>query len=572
MSFNNPSEDFIFNCFDPRRRNDIVYPEQAGITHPDPDYFVKRTKALPCYNYMYVFEYVLSGKGYIECDGRTYTVEAGDFYFLNRRIEVYYYADKKNPYEKIWINIGGSYLNMMVEAYHLTMPVLVCHMNAEKHIRKLHDILRGAHKKTLRSCYPDLMHCFIDLFEDINNYLNMTTKNENLFERICKYIDNNLCFPLNVDNIAKNFFISRSTLFRLFIKNYGSSPKKYITERKIELAKNILPDRSIKTEDIASLLHFSDKKHFSTTFKKLVGVTPARYRFGLTEVNKLKSNIKPGTVIWQYSTIASRSTDPFEWQADGMGYVIRTKNGRFIVIDGGSEIDAGSFINLIQHESFIERPNIAIWILTHPHKDHYGVLAAISDEQFLKRQIKIDSVAFNIPDKYTESNGYCMDREIDKIRSIPSRLRSSYICPHSGEKICIDNVELQFLFTPEDKIFDNSNDLSLIFKIKTGNKSVMITGDAYDRPLNMVTNRYDKDLLKCDFCQAAHHGLNGGSIEFYNIVSPYIVFVPSSQPAYDAMLTGKYKFASSTYANRKLLLSAKEVCLAAKGNFSYVLD
>jgi AraC-like DNA-binding protein len=572
MGYNIRSDEFIFTNKNPRHQDDLVYIEQAGITRPDPDYYMKRTKILPCYKYLYVFEYVLSGKGYIECDGKTYEVSAGDFYFLNRRIEVYYHADKNDPFEKIWINISGSFINLMVEAYHLNMPVLVCRMDAEKYIRKLHDIMIGARGKSIESAYPDIMHCFIDLFRDIDNYLNMTAKNDDLYERICKYIDSNLCFPISVDDIAKNFYISRSTLFRLFIEKYGNSPKKYILDQKIQLAKSILPDYSIKIEDIASLLHFSDKKHFSTTFKKLTGVPPANYRFGLTESYKNKSGLEPGVFIWQYSTIVSRSTETFNWQADGMGYVIRTGTGKFIVIDGGTEKDAGELIDLISRESFTERPDIAVWILTHPHGDHYGALAEIADEQFLKRHIKLDAVAFNIPNTYTGANGNCLDGNIKKIREIPSRMRCGYIRPRSGEKIIIDDVELQFFFTPEDQIFDDANELSLIFKISTEKKSVMITGDSYSRPLHMVAERYDRNLLKCDFCQAAHHGLNGGSSTFYHIVAPDVVFVPASKPAYDAMMTGKYSTSPSTYANRELMQNAKEICLAANGNMCYKLN
>ena len=55
----------------------------------------------------------------------------------------------------------------------------------------------------------------------------------------------------------------------------------------------------------------------------------------------------------------------------GMSYMIRLSDGRFILIDGGNDIDADcrKLFACLKAQSPFEKPVIAAWILSHPHCD-----------------------------------------------------------------------------------------------------------------------------------------------------------------------------------------------------------
>ena len=57
----------------------------------------------------------------------------------------------------------------------------------------------------------------------------------------------------------------------------------------------------------------------------------------------------------------------------GMSYVIRLSDGRFIVIDGGRELqpDCDRLFQVLKKGSDNPKPIIAAWIMTHPHSDHF---------------------------------------------------------------------------------------------------------------------------------------------------------------------------------------------------------
>ena len=60
-----------------------------------------------------------------------------------------------------------------------------------------------------------------------------------------------------------------------------------------------------------------------------------------------------------------------------MGYVLRTSDGKTIVIDGGTVQDADNLkAQILQYGDKVD-----VWFLTHPHKDHVGAFITMMTEQ-----------------------------------------------------------------------------------------------------------------------------------------------------------------------------------------------
>ena len=108
-------------------------------------------------------------------------------------------------------------------------------------------------------------------------------KQDTTSKMIANYIDNNLDQEINCDDICKSFFISRTTLFNIFKKNFGVSISNYIVSKRIEKSKELL-----KTDmpicKIAEKVGIADSSYFGKIFCKHVGMSPSKYR------SNLKSN------------------------------------------------------------------------------------------------------------------------------------------------------------------------------------------------------------------------------------------------------------------------------------------
>ena len=260
--------------------NSVFFVESAGINAPCASYLVERTREKADTQSIYVFEYVTSGKGYIECDGRKYTVQAGDFYFLNRLHSHCYYSDAEDPYSKIWINARGRLLDGLVNAYGLTDGVMVIPASkAGALIERVHGLLRGIHAENADETMTDCARVMCDLLITVaTEYRKVQRATVSTAERIKDYIDSGLVYNISLDDIAQHFYLNKSYIISIFSAKYGFTPKQYILERKMQAARTMLEENLYGISEIADVLNFSSSQHFSSSFKKKMGMSPDEYR------------------------------------------------------------------------------------------------------------------------------------------------------------------------------------------------------------------------------------------------------------------------------------------------------
>lgn len=65
---------------------------------------------------------------------------------------------------------------------------------------------------------------------------------------------------------------------RCFKDFTGSSPQAYLTDMRIEQAKDLLSNTSFQIAEIAELVGYSDPLYFSRIFKKKTGYSPNEYK------------------------------------------------------------------------------------------------------------------------------------------------------------------------------------------------------------------------------------------------------------------------------------------------------
>ena len=92
------------------------------------------------------------------------------------------------------------------------------------------------------------------------------------------YIRKHIYEDIDLDTLANIACLSKSHFIRLFKKEWGVTPQKYITQKKIERAQLILATDDVPVKGIANMLAFEDYSYFNRVFKKQTGKTPLEYR------------------------------------------------------------------------------------------------------------------------------------------------------------------------------------------------------------------------------------------------------------------------------------------------------
>lgn len=96
--------------------------------------------------------------------------------------------------------------------------------------------------------------------------------------RVCDYIEAHLGEALRLDDLAALAELSPFHFSRGFKAATGVGVHRYVQERRLELACNLLKASDLPIFDIAKACGFASQSHFTTVFRVRIGTTPARFR------------------------------------------------------------------------------------------------------------------------------------------------------------------------------------------------------------------------------------------------------------------------------------------------------
>ena len=92
------------------------------------------------------------------------------------------------------------------------------------------------------------------------------------------YLQENYARPISLEDMALRMHMSKYHFARLFQAYAHTSPYAYLTDLRINAAREMLHMSDASVHEIGEQVGFGDCNTFIRLFKKRCGVTPARYR------------------------------------------------------------------------------------------------------------------------------------------------------------------------------------------------------------------------------------------------------------------------------------------------------
>jgi AraC-like DNA-binding protein len=237
--------------------------------------------------------YSISGGKQFLIDKRLYSINPGDVFVINQYESHYLTQIDETIHERIVLPIHPKFLKQIS-----TKETDLSYCFTHRHNNFSHKLsLTNEHQK--RFLYfinkiasadgygQDLLEhtAFIELlillnriyFENQKNYSekNALTYNKQVDDFLA-YINKNIGHPITIKELASNFYLSESYICRIFKVATGMTINKYITARRISIAKALLAnDLSAKEACIKS--GYNDYSNFVKSFTKAVGISPKKY-------------------------------------------------------------------------------------------------------------------------------------------------------------------------------------------------------------------------------------------------------------------------------------------------------
>ena len=202
-----------------------------------------------------------------------------------------------------------------------------------------------------------------------------------------------------------------------------------------------------------------------------------------------------------------------------MSFVIKTKNGKLIVVDGGLPEDAPHLVETIK--SF--GTEVSAWILSHPHSDHGGAFAKIAENGF--EGLQINAFYYNIIDQawYDKFESHRAGM-VNTIRNAIAKLPAGVSHMTSkGEVYYVDGVAIHVLNNPYWIESNSINNSSVVFRLDFDNGTrVLFLGDMGPQAGESLKAEVPASELKADIVQMAHHGQYGVNKDVYELIAPKV--------------------------------------------------
>jgi two-component system response regulator YesN len=164
--------------------------------------------------------------------------------------------------------------------------------NSFNKILKLLEVEAGSKNRDSENKYMQSLLFSMLLVEISREYSNYNKSYGSIFiKKAIDYIYSNYEEDIKLDDIAENLFISTSYLRKLFKSQYNETFVNFLTNVRLERAKELLTSSSLSMIEITNAIGMNNRENFQRIFTKVIGLTPGNYR----KLQTLEHDVSKGT-------------------------------------------------------------------------------------------------------------------------------------------------------------------------------------------------------------------------------------------------------------------------------------
>lgn len=241
----------------------------ADTTGYKPSFF--KRKAYP----YWCFEYIHRGAGILIIESETFKIDQGDVYLLPKGLDHHYEPDMKNPWDKYYMVVDGPLISALLKSYKIQDMYHFPKTNIAKQILEIISLF-DTNAQQIHERSSIIFHEIVQIMSHQN--APNSIKLNSLTARIKHYLDKNVERQIKLEELEREFKISKPNIVRTFKKEFNITPYEYFIRKKIEVSKYYLIETDMRIKEIADRLCFHDEFHLSKLFKQKTGQTPSQFR------------------------------------------------------------------------------------------------------------------------------------------------------------------------------------------------------------------------------------------------------------------------------------------------------
>lgn len=227
--------------------------------------------------------FCLEGRGtitlYSENNWHTYPIEPGDIFCIPPKTPHTYFSDKEKPWTILWVHFYSHLLENMLEA-NVPRPTMRDPQKKEMIESALIDLFIMEQKNFTLSNTIFMTSLLNHLLVTVYYYEDepKNSKKNYMLTACIQYMKQQLHENLSLSDLTNHFNISPSYLNAIFKEETNKSPIEFFIKMKMDEACSLLRITTMKINEIAQSLGYSDPYYFSRLFRKTIGISPKSYR------------------------------------------------------------------------------------------------------------------------------------------------------------------------------------------------------------------------------------------------------------------------------------------------------
>ena len=255
-------------------KDNLYFMQAFNIFHYEKGSFTRR-----CNYNSFLILYTYSGTGYVEYEGKKYTLNTGDGVFIDCR-KAHYYKAVEN-WDVAVFHFRGGFSEHMSAEYEKHGSVMFHEAPDGRFHRYLEELVSiydsSSLQRDLRAnhCIDGILLYLVMLNSSLAISKNDVPRN---VQSAMKYMEQNYAKDISLDDLAGLTNNNKYHLAKEFKKYTSFSPHDYLIRLRINQAKILLKSTSLPVVKIAHSVGIHDINNFNYLFKKRVGKTPVQYR------------------------------------------------------------------------------------------------------------------------------------------------------------------------------------------------------------------------------------------------------------------------------------------------------
>ncbi len=228
----------------------------------------------------FLFCYTYSGSGKLDYEGNSYALCDGDAFLIDCR-NLHTYQTSGSSWEHCILHFEGIPARHLYDDFTRDNGFVFRPKAAVELHKKLNQLLM---EYTQISPYREyqvnalLTQLFLSFMTTSDTYRHAQKKMPQQLRDIILHINNHYYQEISLDDLSSAFAISKYHLCRCFKQYTGCTINEYITQLRIEQAKELLRTTSMSAYQIGAIVGIADENYFYRLFKKNVGISPHKYR------------------------------------------------------------------------------------------------------------------------------------------------------------------------------------------------------------------------------------------------------------------------------------------------------